>query len=128
MARQHHRPTPKSQQKRKRRRAAQLAVAARWKHHTSSTALQSSSSSTHAAASSSPQSVAPVHDVVGSRVMDINCLSKGLTKASEHAKQCSGHCFINNEFHREGLASVLEVSCDGCEDTFFIESSDKMGN
>lgn len=61
---------------------------------------------------------------LGARVMDLKCLSEGVTKISEHGKQCSGKSYISSELYREGLASVLEVSCDGCEEKFTIQSSD----
>jgi hypothetical protein len=55
--------------------------------------------------------------------MDLKCLSEGIAKISEHGKQCSGKSYIRGESHREGLASVLEVSCDGCSENFTIDSS-----
>ena len=59
-------------------------------------------------------------------MMDLKCLSEGITTVSEHGKQCEGYCFISSEVRRDGLASVLEVSCDGCDEKLAIESSDKI--
>ena len=110
-------PTLKSRHKRKRRRAAKIAIAARWK--SSTTAVQPSTSSV----SPSSTSTSTPH---GSHIMDLKLVSEGMKTVSEHSKQCEGKCFISSEICREGLASVLEVSCNACEKKFTIESSDKI--
>ena len=118
-----HRPTPKSQKKKRRRRAAKLAIAARWKRPVSPLTPAPSSSASISTSISLPS--APP-SMVGARVMDLKRLSEGITTVSEHGKQCEGNCFISGEVRRDGLASVLEVSCDGCDEKLAIESSDKI--
>lgn len=95
----HHRPSnsTRSTSKRKRRSAAKTASLARWKK--------------------------PIN---GARVMDLQCLSKGFQSVSKHSVQCRGKCSITREVQREGLASVLEVGCDSCENTCVIETSPKI--
>ena len=117
-----HRPTPKSQKKKRRRRAAKLAIAARWKRPVSPLTPAPSSSASISTSISLPS--APPS--IGARVMDLKRLSEGITTVSEHDKQCEGNCFISSEVRRDGLASVLEVSCDGCDEKLAIESSDKI--
>ena len=122
-----HRPTPKSQQKQRRRRAAKLAVAARWKRPRSPTAPSTSQQSPQPSSPSPRPSPPPTaQEVVGARVMDLKCLSEGITKTSEHGNKCRGKCYVGGEVNREGLASVLEISCTACEDKFTIESSSKI--
>ena len=66
-------------------------------------------------------------NVTGSRVIDLNCLSAGIQQISTgHNKTCKGECKINREVRREGLASVLEVTCDSCTMQTFIESSTRI--
>ena len=58
--------------------------------------------------------------------MDLKRLSEGIISVSEHGKQREGNCFISSEVRHDGLASVLEASCDGCDEKLAIESSDEI--
>ncbi len=53
-------------------------------------------------------------------------MSNGIQTISQHASECKGKCSIIRESIREGLASVLEVTCDNCPEKFSIESSSKI--
>ena len=74
---------------------------------------------------SSPDS-AQNNNLVGARVMDLQCLSQGIEEVSKHTAACHGNCLVTRESQREGLASILEVVCDKCEKSFHIESSPKI--
>ena len=58
--------------------------------------------------------------------MDLDLLAKGISQVSDHNKNCEGRSYMNREVSREGLASVLEVSCDKCDNKVNIESSTKI--
>ena len=58
--------------------------------------------------------------------MDLNCLAQGIVEVSHHSTTCQGTCTVTKETQREGFASILEVKCDKCEKSFYIESSPKI--
>lgn len=58
--------------------------------------------------------------------MDLQCLSEGIQKISSHASICKGKCSIHRESVREGLASILEVTCENCTQKISVESSAKI--
>lgn len=66
------------------------------------------------------------HQVAGSRIINIHCLSVGIENITLHNEVCKGKCSITSEVQREGLASILEVSCDSCDVKSFIETSEKI--
>lgn len=99
----------KSTRKRKRRSLAEQAVNARWKKDSSPPTIQ-----------------LPEKKFTGSRVLDLNLLSKGIEDLSNHGTKCKGKCSINKEVVREGLASVLEVTCDSCSTKSYIQSSTQI--
>ena len=100
LGKNHHRTvnSVQSASRRKRRSAAKAASLARWKKPA----------------------------VSGARVVDLQCLSKGIRRIFKHSAQCQGKCSITGEVQRDGLASVLEVGCDSCENTSLIETSQKI--
>ena len=96
--------------KRKRRSASRRAILARWKK---------------VSTPSSPRK--PANDrVVGARVIDLRCLSKGIEELSKHNVDCRGKCTIAREVSKMGLASILELVCDTCAETFHIKASPKI--
>ena len=64
--------------------------------------------------------------MVGACVIDLRCLSKGIEELSKHNVDCRGKCTIAREVRKKGLASILELVCDTCENTFHIKSSPKI--
>ena len=58
--------------------------------------------------------------------MDLNCLAQGIVEVSHQNTTCQGTCTVTKETQREGLASILEVKCDKCEKSFYIETSPKI--
>ena len=55
--------------------------------------------------------------IPGSRVMDLNCLTKNIEVVSNHSSTCGGKCSITREVRREGLASILEIAYSKCKKT-----------
>lgn len=118
MANNHRRCAKTPKHKRNRRSAAKKACAAKWKATCPTVSTPSS-----------PVSFNQTHtesSLKGARVMDLKILSTSIQEVSEHAIKCKGKCSISSEIHREGLASILEVKCDDCDETFSIKSSKKI--
>lgn len=110
-----HRPGSKYvARKRSRRAAASTAASKRW--HKEQTDGQG------------PNPTAG-EKLVGSRIMSLENLASNIQQVSQHSATCEGVCHIVQEVRREGLASVLLVECDKCNNKFYLESSTKvLGN
>ncbi len=75
-------------------------------------------------------------NLVGTRFIDLACLSSQLEKMLNHAATCDScrlvaldigkSIVLHDETSREGLASVLSASCVGCNQTFQINTSQKI--
>ena len=95
-------PERASYKKRSRKASAKAAIAARWqKEHTH-----------------------PLQLVIhGSRIMNVDELSKSITQLTAHSAKCGGVCFLQGEIQHAGLAVVLAASCNKCMQEFRIHSS-----
>ncbi len=75
-------------------------------------------------------------NLVGTRFIDLACLSSQLEKMFNHAATCDicrlaaldidKPIVLHGETSREGLAFVLSASCVGCNQTFQINTSRKI--
>ena len=91
----------------KRKHSTKMAIAARWQNKENKDLPQT-----------------PI--IAGSRIMNMDELSKGIEELTSHSAKCGGTCSLQGETKHAGLAVVLAASCDKCQQQFRIRSSTQV--
>ncbi len=90
-----------------RKHSAKAAIGARWK-------------------SKENEDLPPPPTISGSRIMNMEELSKGIEELTSHSAKCGGVCSLQGETLHAGLAVVLTASCSKCNQQFQIRSSTRV--
>ena len=65
-------------------------------------------------------------NINGSRIINIEELSKGIEILTRHSALCGGECTLQGETVHSGLAVILSAMCSKCKQVFTITQSDLL--